>query len=1045
MNSRELQAALILGEDVPQTKESMAPLGRALLMKLLAAYGRAPKIRDFFDLYAELKDVFDSGEPLEDGDLYTRLRLSASAMEPRFDLQTTRDKVDMLLGPVQVKLRRIDNGIDLPDQQWRELIQNYADLIQAAGADKRIFITTRRLPGRSPIRWLRLQRASSRETSVEKLRRDDPDLYQRTREDQHQRREIANRIQKRIREDGLVPEVRMVMRRPMNVGIDPNSRELAVYDSDGDVLTVEEFSTKVKDRRLQQDTMMGINLPSDPLYSGIPTVKDVERHGLRRLPAERLAELDGDPDETIALTDDPDKASRLTRIYPVKYIDGEKVVSQGRFKGMHVSDLVNATGRQIEGSLYYIDPQKRRVGRRQVKNPDGSLDMRPQREPYITVDGDKLYLKIAGENAFAPMRQEMDRMAGGVPSIDKIQRVRNTGFRFELKDFDAVREVVGSVALSSRAANLLRDYYEELTKAEQASNAGNLSRYSSEELGLKLPLRNHTKRALAWLDANDNKGICALDTGMGKTVTAISSMLNLIRKGVGSGTNGRFLYVCEKALLGNLPKEMYKFMDKMEADELMARTDITTYYRFNAVRRKNPSYGDDYIAIYFDEAHIRMNKKTKSSYKTAVDCRCEHKVLLTASPMVKGPKEVYTMASVANGIDLNTPEGAEEERKYLSRFSQSVGGRTTGITRDPRAAKDFRIWVKRNLFFADKRDADEEESQLPETNRGMPRPGAPTGRDIRKLVETVTMPPEIEKVYRAEMDAVREGLGDALHTFRQQPELAYEALSRALKRPLALLSRLADVPNRVIPGAPNPKLDRATEILKTAVQGRSLMFTDNRELAEDTFARMRKQFPGKGHVMGQTDFILYATPTGEEIKYTERRYIDPETGRKTPKDEWKTHVLTKILGLGTYATSKSIMTAVLTGSYAVGQNLQSFGTVIHLDRDDWNNETMKQRTARAWRSGNGQAVDEYTMDMVYPEPVANAMAEQTLDEIRKVIQEIDDKMFDDIVVESQREKLGEEWLAIKQQRSDLYTIDRRMLERMLSPYASHLGLQEGGE
>jgi hypothetical protein len=350
------------------------------------------------------------------------------------------------------------------------------------------------------------------------------------------------------------------------------------------------------------------------------------------------------------------------------------------------------------------------------------------------------------------------------------------------------------------------------------------------------------------------------------------------------------------------------------------------------------------------------------------------------------------------------------------------------------------VWVKRNLFFSDKRDADVGEGELPETGRGAPRPGAPTGRDIRRETISVTMTPEIEKAYRREMRLVKRGLREALKVYKEQPELAYESVSRALRRPLATLTKLADTPDQVIPGAPNLKVDRAVEIIRQNMGKRVLMWTDSKQLAEDVFSRMQETFPGMGHVLGQTGHIKYAGLTGEEEKFTGRKYTDPETGRKIPKDEWKTFVLTKILGMGNDKTSKQVRTAVLTGSFAVGQNLQSFEVVVHMDRDDWNSETMKQRTARAWRAGNKQPVDEYTLDMTY-QTVADKEADDTLDDIRRIIQGLDEKMFDQVVLESQVERLGAEWLEIKKQRSALYEIDRRMMEQLLSPYAKHQGFE----
>jgi hypothetical protein len=129
----------------------------------------------------------------------------------------------------------------------------------------------------------------------------------------------------------------------------------------------------------------------------------------------------------------------------------------------------------------------------------------------------------------------------------------------------------------------------------------------------------------------------------------------------------------------------------------------------------------------------------------------------------------------------------------------------------------------------------------------------------------------------------------------------------------------------------------------------------------------------------------------------------------------------------------------LTGKYAVGQNLQSFSSVVHLDRDSWSNETMKQRTARAWRSGQRQPVTEFTMDVVYSNPRANVKDDLTLDQIRRNMQEIDSALFDSIIKESKTFILGESWTGIDRQRSGTYALDRKLLERALSPYATQLG------
>ena len=1018
----ELNSKVASEEDYdPRVPDALTPIAQVSLLQIYRAFGRTPIITEFFEMYGELKDVFDAEQAgLIPGDrgFYNRFLRAVGVLDSRITSENTRIRVEQKTQEILPILRRVDSGQDLPLPLWKTLVESYSDLIQSLSADKDVFLTARRLPGVSPVRWLRLQKASRKEEEVEKVRREDPELFERLQMDREQKWKIGASIRKRISEEGKVSSVREIFGRPMNIGTDPVTGETSVYDLDGEVLSVEDFIVKVKSKN--KSVQKAINpLGQTRTIERIRTFSDEE--------VERAAV--NSPPKYMSLTDDPNKSTALTKIYRVADIGGVPVVVAGRYRGIPIPSLVNAAGRQIEGSAYYLDYDTgTKITRRDTKNADGTLNIRRTREPYVTLFNGKLYLQVSAEHSFTGIRNEMARLSGSVPTIQAVPGTRRSGYTFEAKDFNIVRDRVGSLALSSAASKFLSEYFEELSKAGRAADAENLERFSSERLGLRLPLRRHTMRALAWMEANGDRGICALDTGMGKTVTAIASMMNLDMRGKAEGTNGRYLYVCEKDLLGNLVGEFYKFLERPVADEISKRVDILSYARFSNLRKKDPTYGDDYIAVYFDEAHLHLGSKSKSAYKAAVSCKSKHKVLLTASPMVKAPREVFTLASVANNLDLNSPEGRAQEAKFLGFYTQDVGGRPVSVTRDPNAAKDFRVWVKRNLFFADKTSVTEEDSKI---------------ERLRKDTVSVTMPPQLEEAYRTEMNSVIKGLKDLLAVYRERPELAFEAASRRITRPLSNLTRLSDVPNRVIPGLPNPKIERAAEIIsQISMDDRVLLFSDSKELAEDTFSDLQKRFPGKGHILGLKDSIIYCTPTGEYLTFKAKKYTDPETGRAVKAEEWKSFVLGKVLGLGTKITGYPVHTAVLTGSYAVGQNLQSFGHVIHLDRDGWSNETMKQRTARAWRSGNKKPVDEYTIDLTFQEAFAGRGASQTLDEIRKVVQGIDENLFNQVVLDSQVERLGEEWTEIKKQRSMLYKVERRMLERALSPYAQQFGEQE---
>lgn len=1058
--------ALVKGAEVDSKSEATAPIARSSLMALLRAYKRNPKVIDWLNVYADAKDIFDTiqqaeeaGEDAVFGDLGLpmRFRRGIDQIDSMIDTEAARVALEGRQSILLPILRKLDSGKNLTTAQWRNLIESYVDMIQSVATDKGVYLRSRRLPGQGAIRWLRLQKSSPKEEAVEKLRREDPDLYERMRQSRDQIRAINTEVRKRIESDGLIPEVRKILNRPMNVGIGADG-EMVVYDRDGDGTgwagSVSEFVDRVKEKKNVSNKLQRINPGLQ--FSELNELRLPELKEIWELPPSirEKAKIDiVGPSKTVSLTDDPDKDSGLTRLYEVGGVrtgDGDvvDVVLSGRFKGIPVANLVNASGRQVEGSSFYFNPETMRVSKREFKEDEKDVTgegVQKVLEPYVTVHKGRLFLVMPGWSEYREALRRIQAVAKANPSVDRLKRGESKygskSFLFSPKDFEEVRIAVGGLALSNAAAKMLRDYYAELSKAERAADAKNLKRYSSESLGLRLPLRNHVKKALAWLDANGNKGICALDTGMGKTVTAIASIQNLVKR----GEVGRYLYVCDKALVGNLPKEIYKFLEKDEAATLMEIVDVISYRDFNRMRREDESYGEQYVAVYFDEAHKYMGKKSQSSYRAAAGMPSKHKVLLTASPMQRSPLEVLTLSSIANDLDLNSKEGQKEQRAFVKRFSETVGGRIVGIQqKDPSVAKEFRTWAKRNLFFAAKKENDDYEGLT------TPQEDEAKIEDLRRESQAVTMPPMIEDEYRNTMaellntlqEVVAEGpLGDVDISDPKNMAVVFEQSrnKRALSRLFKKLTMLSDTPNQLIPGAPNPKLDRAASIIENHVNGQTLLFTDSQSLAKDTFARMQEKFPGKTHAMGLGNVIIKSLPTGEQEKFTPRVYEDPKTGRKVPKGEWKTHVLNNYV-----RTDPNLGTAVLTGSYALGQNLQNFNTVIHLDRDDWSNEVMKQRTARAWRAGNKQPVDEYTLDLTYPDAVADDDASKTLDEIRKLMQEVDEGLFNQVVLASQVERLGEEWMAIKHQRSALHKIDRQMMERALSPYATQMGSEETG-
>ena len=1032
-------------------KTNLAPslksaFSRAIFMGFRNAVGVSPRALDVLMIYEELRQMFFAENPEEpkftpvpaiapangeDTELANRFRMSYSMLSRNIERNDLFDIADQQFKILLPLIRRLDNP-NVPFVVWRQIATNYAELLRAILADKKIFTTLSFLSMRR-LRWPQLRLASAKQEAVEKLKYDDPELYTRTLQNREQLKQITAEIQFTIKNDGLKPSRATILGRVVSIGTDRVTKERIVYDIDGSRTPIDDYYAKLKNANKQYQAQARINPKS---------LRDLD--SMRSLPASFMDTLDQIPPDQIryvSLTDDPDKDSALTRLYPVVKIDGTEYVQSGRFKGFAVPDLVNVAGRQIEGSSYYYDMDSQRITRRE--NPKGKIEnvILTEQEPYITLvkhkGKQKLLIRLQNTRGRDPKdpvalrekeikgaaRKAVDKLSQIQPTIIKVKNDFGNLFMFDAKDFTAIKKRVGGVAMSSAAARFLKAYFDDLLRAQQAAESEDISRF--DELGMRRPLWHFQKKALAWLEATGDRGICALDTGLGKTTVAIGTIRSLqirISQGERMSGNGRFLFVCEKALLGNFAREVAASLTDEETEIVLNDTDVVTYQDFLKNRKENPTYGDDYTAIFFDEAHLHLIKRSSAKYKAATAVKCERKIILSASPIVNTPRDMLTMASVTNGVDLNTKEGRTEERLFIKRFAKKVGNRIVGVTDDPDLEEDMRSWVKRNLYYGDKRDT-RDETGLPELTVTPPA--------------ALTMDPQVEVMYRQTMDQLLKELKTVANKgVRGNQPVAVEASRVKLAKLIALLTKLSDVPEEIVPGASNPKLERSNAILRDRLSSKTIFFGDSIPLVRRAFQNFVDAYPMRAHALALSDQIIFRNAMGKETVYRQKAYTDPDTGLKATPKEWATIILKQL------QQDRTLLTLTLTGKYAVGQNLQAFSAVVHLDRDSWSSETMKQRTARAWRSGQRQPVTEFTMDTVYSNPRASAKDDMTLDQIRRYMQEMDSELFDSIIRDSKTFVLGETWTDIDRQRSGAFALKRRMLERALSPYATQLGKSE---
>ena len=126
----------------------------------------------------------------------------------------------------------------------------------------------------------------------------------------------------------------------------------------------------------------------------------------------------------------------------------------------------------------------------------------------------------------------------------------------------------------------------------------------------------------------------------------------------------------------------------------------------------------------------------------------------------------------------------------------------------------------------------------------------------------------------------------------------------------------------------------------------------------------------------------------------------------------------------------------ITNYNSIKDEFKDIDTVIHLDRNNWNSEEMKQRTARAWRQGQNNAVEEYTIDSVFDDSIDNSESDPTLDQVKRLYQNMDASVFNRIIKESQKTDISTEYLEMRPQHASLRGVNEENLQIALSPYAN---------
>jgi hypothetical protein len=831
--------------------------------------------------------------------------------------------------------------------------------------------------------------------------------------------------------DGAARAGRTDLGRGALVAFDAASGTPYVYDHGGEVKEIASIGEFVTRRADEIDADRGADA-----VAAEPTALEA----LRSLTDKELARLPGDVDYVSLLEDGKND---LTRVYATKWgrdsgdLLSRRVVVEGPFKGIFLDDLANEVARR-GGKGADLDPKK------------GELPLRPTTgEAFITATKvkergeirEKLMVRIPDNREWTEVRRSLRRLSELDPSVKYKDGSGNTTFVFGADHYKLVRDVVKGTVVAGPARALLQEHFDELSRIERVTDDKNLAQFTPGKIGgfkarvegadgkvRDLDFTYWQKKSIAWLASNDYKGVIALGTGMGKTLVALGAVQHLSKT---KDDDRPVLVVGPPGLGGNMAAEARKFLEPKAADAFVKRLRFMDFAEFSkAVRAGKDADGkkfdsDQFGAVIFDEAHKIANRKTVGG-AAALAFKHDHKIVMTASAMTRGIDETMTLIAIANNKDLNDRVEGKDERYQIRKFTnlhlRIVGGRAVGVTDavelqpgekvDPK--HNMHSFIRANVLYADKRMDEHKLSKFTLTT------------------EALVMPPKMEDEYKKRSKNIAKVLRGMVSLYRDQGVKREFVDERGRTRreiePLAKDKRIAQMFGTQLRETilklneltNNPaKLDRAADVVRGHLSekpsSRAVLFSDDPDYVLSSAATMSKKIPGKLHAacLGKEihffqDGKRLTELDGHKLPFVKQPYTDA-SGRSWDANQWQKFVLDQVIGKNHDVTTTTLFGPI----YQEGQNLQWASVGVHLDRDTWSRQNMEQREGRLWRKGQDKPVAFYNLDWQYKKPADQL--DRTLDEVRGLYDDVNGKLFHDVIVVPQALELGGEWEGVRQQ------------------------------
>ena len=401
----------------------------------------------------------------------------------------------------------------------------------------------------------------------------------------------------------------------------------------------------------------------------------------------------------------------------------------------------------------------------------------------------------------------------------------------------------------------------------------------------------------------------------------------------------------------------------------------------------NKKYQERYYACFFDEINEIFEKGTSGKDKNYAVSSLGHprKVFLTASALDRDPVDLYRLATLAKG---KVPT-AKSEKAFAEKYGVVLAGRMVALKPNRELQEQFHNWVKENAYFAPKMDI----SVDPDFGVDYQDVSLPKLLKLKSRTLTTRMPSAIQRKYKEEARAISGELKAMVAKYRdlrhklatmkdtdgeffdRTKSKAYQDLTRATSKVKTALNKLIRISSEGM-----FKADVGSKVFKDNSTEKCLYFCSNFKLAESVIKKNSKIRRDKVHaVLWAKEIIFYQN--GEIVAKVEEKdnmsvdafdakYLDTGIYTKMASEEeedtetestWAMDISKKYV-----KENSTLATAVCSDNYARGFNFQTFTKVIHLDRGKgFDSELLKQRTARAYRGGQAEQVEEIYIDATF--------------------------------------------------------------------------------